>query len=65
MGARNSRGKGMAVTKKAALFTIISIILVASLIFFYNSYNQYYEEDKTRVIETRVMTMNSFITDIG
>ena len=54
----------MAVRKKGALFTIISIILVASLIFSYISMNRYSEKDEIRVIQTRIVTINAFISDI-
>ncbi|MBR9700032.1 hypothetical protein GOV09_06240 [Candidatus Woesearchaeota archaeon] len=54
----------MAIGKKSAFFTIVSIILVAGLLFFYVSSNRYSEKERSRVITIRVATMNSFINDI-
>ena len=50
--------------KKAALFTIVSIILVSSLFFFYISNNKHSERDEMDVIKTRILTVDSFIEDI-
>ncbi|MCK5283739.1 MAG: hypothetical protein KAK00_10140 [Nanoarchaeota archaeon] len=50
--------------KKAAFFTIISIVLVTSLIFFYTSSQKYSLEEQSKVIEIRILTMDSFIEDI-
>jgi len=50
--------------KKGIFFTMIGIILVASLTFFYlNNYKQEYSS-KAKVVETRVRTMDSFIKDV-
>lgn len=54
----------MAIGKKGAFFTLVSIILVSSLFFFYTSSNKYSLKEKSRVIEQRVLTMDSFIEDI-
>jgi hypothetical protein len=54
----------MKIEKKAVFFTVVSIILVTSLMFFYISSNKYLLENKAKVIETRVMTMDSLIDDI-
>ncbi len=50
--------------KKGVFFTIISIILVSGLIFFYISGNRYTLTEKSRVVQTRILTMDSFIGDI-
>ncbi len=58
----------MAITKikgkKAIFFTVISIILVAGLIFFYINANKTSMLDSTKVIEKRVISINSLIGDI-
>jgi len=54
----------MAMRKKGVLFTIVSIILVTTLIFFYISITKTSFGEKSKVIETRISTMDNFIFDI-
>lgn len=66
MGTFDSRGKSMAIikNKKCMFFSMISIILVSSMIFFYMSNNKHSLVDEAEVIETRIMSIDSFISDI-
>lgn len=51
-------------SKKAAFFTIISLILVISLVYFYSSSQKQSWQEHTKVEESRVLTMDMFIDDI-
>lgn len=64
MGAYNSRGEDMALTKKAIFFTIISILLVGLILTSFSIVVGYKLRDKMNVIETRIMSMDGFIDDV-
>jgi hypothetical protein len=64
MGARNSRTEDVAMTKKAAFFTIVSLVIVVFLIFIYTTSHKSSLIDKSDVIRGRVLSMDSFIEDV-
>ena len=54
----------MGINKKAFFFTTIAIALSIVLLVSYNVYTFYGKKDEMKVVETRVVTMNSFIKDL-
>ncbi len=50
--------------KKGAFFTIVALVMFAALSYMYAVKNHYSIEEHTKVIQKRVMTMDSFISDI-
>ena len=54
----------MAMNKKGVFFTIISLIIFSSLLYFYISNNQRSYTDDIEVVESRVKTMDTYIADI-
>ena len=54
----------MKINKKGIFFTFAAIALSVIILFSYNVYNEYRLNDKMRVIEIRVNTMNNFVIDL-
>jgi len=49
---------------KGAVFTIIAIVLAANLLFFYVKQHQYSELERSKVIASRIRSMDTFMHDI-
>ena len=54
----------MKINKKGIFFTFAAIALSVIILFSYNVYNEYRLNDKMKVIEIRVNTMNNFVIDL-
>jgi hypothetical protein len=54
----------LAKSKRAVFFSVVALVFVAILMFFYITVNSYSPLSKSEVIESRVLTMDNFIEDV-
>jgi hypothetical protein len=60
----NKKYQKISIKKKAAVFTILSILLATLLITTSITYNNYYLREKSFVIESRIKSVDYFVNDI-